>query len=155
MGRDNETLWEYVAVVFCEDVGNVMTKYQIWRSLRWSSAKGLNREDLMFSRRPVWIQTYQSSMKYWWVGIKLTFVDLLEHFIMDSSVLSQLMTLSLSRAVFIGKPNTRIDIQLINKHEECVLGIWRLGQTGEAPAEHWLSQCTKTFWICRINKDWR
>lgn len=41
-----------------------------------------------------------------------------------------------SRALFIGKLNTGIDIQLINKHGECVLGIWRLGQTGEAPAEH-------------------
>ncbi len=27
--------------------------------------------------------------------------------------------------------NARIDLQLINKHDECVLGIWRLGQTGE------------------------
>lgn len=52
---------------------------------------------------------------------------------MDSSVLSQLMTLSFS---LIGKLNTWINIQLINKHGECVLGIWRLGQTGEAPAEH-------------------
>lgn len=50
-----------------------------------------------------------------------------------------------SPALFIGKLNTGIYIQLINKHGECVLGIWRLGQTGEAPAEHWLSRCTKTF----------
>lgn len=44
--------------------------------------------------RFVWTQTHQSSIKYWRVGIELTFVDLQEHFIMDWSVLCKLMTLA-------------------------------------------------------------
>lgn len=115
--RDGNALYMFLG--FC---GTYYDKISVLN--RWSSAKGLNPVDLTLSRKPVWIQTYQSSIKHWRVGIELTFVDLLEHFIMDSSVWSQLMTRSLS--LFIG-----IDRQLINKHGECVLGIWRLGQTGE------------------------
>lgn len=98
----NTSAWKEVAVNLYWNVESIMIKYQcliVDEEAQFPAMVQCQRIDMSgfyVLWRFMWIQTYQSSMKYWQVGIELTFVDLLEHFIMDSTVLCKLMTLALS-----------------------------------------------------------
>lgn len=101
--KRNTSPWKEVAVNLYWNVESVILKYQCLideeaQIPAMVQCQRIDMSGLNVLWRFMWIQTYQSSMKYWQVGIELTFVDLLEHFIMDSTVLCKLMTLALSLA---------------------------------------------------------